>query len=69
MIEPEYLTTPEAAKYLNLSIQYLEIARHRGDGPRYVKLARMVRYKRSDLDQFMEGNIRMNTCEEGVNYA
>ena len=39
-----YLTTSEAAEYLHLSKQFLEIARHRGDGPPYIKLARAVRY-------------------------
>ncbi len=38
-----YLTTAEAAEYLRLSKQFLEIARHRGDGPPYIKLARGVR--------------------------
>jgi excisionase family DNA binding protein len=49
----EYLTTEEASKYLNVSTQYLEIARHKGDGPPYIKLARAVRYKRTDLDSWM----------------
>ena len=39
-----YLTTAEAAEYLRLSKQFLEIARHRGDGPPYIQLARAVRY-------------------------
>ena len=38
-----YLTTLEAADYLRLSRQFLEIARHRGNGPPYIKLSRAVR--------------------------
>jgi excisionase family DNA binding protein len=51
----EYLTTIEAAAYLKLSRQFLEVARHRGDGsgPRFIKLARAVRYRRSALDAWM----------------
>jgi excisionase family DNA binding protein len=51
----EYLTTTEAAQYLKLSRQFLEVARHRGDGsgPSYIKLARAVRYRRSALDEWM----------------
>ena len=64
----EYLTTPEAAEYLNLSTQFLERARHLGGGPCYVKMSRMVRYKRSDLDAFMQERIRTNTLEK-PNYA
>jgi excisionase family DNA binding protein len=54
-MQQEYLTTIEAASYLKLSRQYLEIARHRGDGsgPPYIKLARSVRYRRSALDAWM----------------
>ncbi len=51
----EYLTTLEAAAYLKLSRQYLEVARHRADGsgPAFIKLARAVRYRRSALDAWM----------------
>jgi excisionase family DNA binding protein len=54
-VADEYLTTVEAAAYLKLSRQYLEIARHRGDGsgPPFIKLARAVRYRRSALDAWM----------------
>ena len=47
----EYLTTSEAAEYLKLSRQFLEAARHRGDGsgPPYIKLRRAVRYRLSGL--------------------
>jgi hypothetical protein len=50
-----YLTTSEAAAYLKLSRQFLEVARHRADGsgPEYIKLARAVRYRRSALDAWM----------------
>ena len=49
---PEYMTTPQAAAYLGLSTQFLEIARCRGGGPKYIKLAQAVRYSKSDLDEF-----------------
>lgn len=51
----EYLTTSEAAEYLKLSRQFLEAARHRGDGsgPPYIKLRRAVRYRLSGLDAWM----------------
>ena len=52
----EFLNTAQAAKYLSLSEQYLEIARHKddGSGPAYIKLPRAVRYRRADLDGWME---------------
>ncbi len=50
-----YFTTVEAAYYLKLSRQYLEAARHRGDGsgPPYIKLERAVRYRKTTLDKWM----------------
>lgn len=52
----EYLTTPQAATYTNYSEEYLEIARHKADGsgPDYIKLSRAIRYRRCDLDRWME---------------
>lgn len=49
----EYLRTPEAAEYVGLSRQYLEIARYRGDGPAWIRIGRAVRYRRSALDEWM----------------
>lgn len=61
-----YLTTLEAADYLRLSRQFLEIARHRGDGPPYIKLARAVRYHRPSLDDWMLKHQRNHTAEGEV---
>ncbi len=58
-----YLTTAEAAEYLRLSKQFLEIARHRGDGPPYIKLSRAVRYHRPSLDDWMLERQRNHTAE------
>jgi hypothetical protein len=53
----EYLSTEQAATYVNYSTQFLEIARHKADGsgPPYIKQSRAVRYRRADLDKWMEG--------------
>ena len=52
--DAEFLNTPQAARYLGVSEQYLEIARYRTTGgPDYIKLPRAVRYKKSDLDAWM----------------
>lgn len=60
---PEYLNTEQAAAYLGLSRQYLEIKRCRGGGPRFVKLGSAVRYKRSELDKYMQARERRSTSE------
>lgn len=59
-----FLTTREAADYLGLKHNTLEAWRCRGDGPRFVKLGRSVRYRQSDLDQWIESRTRSNTSEQ-----
>ncbi len=54
----EYLSTIPAANYIGVSRQFLEIGRHKGEGPPYIKLGRAVRYKRSDLDAYMAARRR-----------
>lgn len=65
-VETPYLKTAEAAAYLGLSRQFLEIARHRGDGPPYIKVSRAVRYYRPTLDQWMHERERNHTAEGEV---
>ena len=59
--QQEYLTTRQAAHYTGLSKPFLDIARHRGDGPPYSKLGHAVRYKRSVLDEWMLARQRTKT--------
>jgi predicted DNA-binding transcriptional regulator AlpA len=56
----EYLTTQQAASYCSLSTEFFEIARSKADGsgPPYVKLARAVRYRRTDLDAWMRKHLK-----------
>ena len=49
------LTRTEAAEYLNVKPQTLAVWVHRGvPGPAYVKVGRSVRYRKSDLDAWIE---------------
>lgn len=56
------LNDKEAAKYLGLSESFLRQCRSVGNrqgiakGPRYLKLGRAVRYKLSDLEEWIEEN-------------
>jgi hypothetical protein len=59
---------PEAAGvYLGgskpISKQTLAIHRLRGTGPRFVKVGRLVRYRRSDLDAWIAARVRGSTSE------
>lgn len=69
--ESEFLDTQAAADYINMSRQFLEIARHRGDGsgPEYIKLARAVRYRPAALDRWMDSHTRTGTEPVGKSPA
>jgi predicted DNA-binding transcriptional regulator AlpA len=57
----EYLPTEDAAIYLGLSSYLLEQWRSQGGGPRFVKLSRLVRYPRAELDSFMLSQLQDHT--------
>lgn len=57
------LDTAKAAEYLQLAQGTLERFRVQGDGPRFMKLGRAVRYRQADLDEWMESRIVSSTSE------
>ena len=58
------LTPKEAAGFLKLSESFLAKARMRGDGPRYRKLSRSVRYLRADLLLWLKACAKTSTAEQ-----
>ena len=62
---PEVMDTVQAAKYLKLSTQSLEIKRCKGGGPAFVKWGRAVRYRKAALDDWLLSHEHQNT----VGYA
>jgi len=62
---PMYLKTSEAAVYLSLSKQRLDSWRCCGNGPKYVKVGALVRYRVADLDAFMAERVVSSTSEYG----
>lgn len=48
------LDTGEAANYLTLSTTTMTSWRSRGQGPRFVRIGRSIRYRRADLDAFIK---------------
>lgn len=60
----EWFNTKQAAAYIGLQPNTLEVLRTKGDGPKYTKPSRnIVRYKRTDLDAYLVKNGRRNTSE------
>ena len=66
---PEALLYPaEVAFLLGLSVRTLEAKRLRGGGVPFIALSRRaVRYRRSDLREFIEARRRRSTSDPGAN--
>lgn len=64
------LTTTEAAEYLCVSKAFLERDRWAGARIPFLKVgSRAVRYRRSDLDQYLESRVRRSTSDTGKQLA
>jgi excisionase family DNA binding protein len=61
----DILTTTEAASYCRLGKPTLERFRISGDGPCYCKLGGAVRYRRTDLDAWLESRLTRSTSDQG----
>ena len=56
----------EAAAFLKLTDRTMQGYRHRGGGPRYVRLSsRCIRYRRVDLREWADACIRTRTSDPG----
>jgi predicted DNA-binding transcriptional regulator AlpA len=60
------LDTVAAARRLGVSPSFLAKARMQGDGPRYRKLGRAVRYAQADLDHWLLACSRTSTAEQAT---
>ena len=60
-----FLTTKEAANYVSLSFRTLEKMRLTGNGPRFRKHGRYVRYHINDLDIWSEERRHHSTSDKG----
>lgn len=59
----EVMDTAQAAEYLGLSRQFLEIGRCKGGCPVFVKWGRVVRYRKAALDEWLTSHEKRNTSE------
>lgn len=59
------LTVSEAAQYLGLAQSTLNKWRCFGDGPRFLKLGKAIRYRKSDLDKFLDEHRVESTSQYG----
>jgi excisionase family DNA binding protein len=56
MRRPAALTERQVAEQLGLSVATLRAWRHRGKGPRFLRLGRSVRYLPADVDEFVRAS-------------
>jgi predicted DNA-binding transcriptional regulator AlpA len=63
--EYKRLRTPEAARYVGLSVSTLSKMRLHGDGPIFLKLNRAVAYDSRDLDEWLASRRRASTSDVG----
>ena len=52
--EAEFMSPEGLADYLGLPVRTVYSWRHRGSGPRGIKVGRHVRYRRTDVDDWLE---------------
>ena len=63
--DPEALIRQDvAAVILDVTPRCMENWRHRGEGPKFVRISgRCIRYRRSDLYEWIEGHVKSSTSE------
>jgi predicted DNA-binding transcriptional regulator AlpA len=62
--DDEMMSTLQVAAWLGMSTQWLEGARFRGFGPKYMNLGpRMVRYRRGDIIEWLRTRTHQSTSE------
>jgi predicted DNA-binding transcriptional regulator AlpA len=62
--QEKLLSTRELAPLLGVSTQWLEIGRHEGYGPAFVRIgSRRIRYRRDDVLSWLETRTHRSTAE------
>ena len=62
---PGLLTTRHTAELLGMSPRTLERYRVTGEGSRFLKLGRRVRYALGDIELWLKGRLRQSTSDDG----
>lgn len=62
------LKTKEAAAYLNLSHRTLEKYRYTGEGPKFNRYGKSIRYEVKELEKWKKARLFNSTSERANNY-
>lgn len=63
-VKTALLNTRQAAEHIGIKETTAEIWRCYGKGPRYLKIGRLVRYRLSDLDAWLDQQARSSTSQQ-----
>jgi hypothetical protein len=58
----ELMTADEVAALFDITVPVLANWRSAGKGPRYVKLGGRVKYRKADVETFIDSNVRQSTA-------
>jgi predicted DNA-binding transcriptional regulator AlpA len=64
-IHGSLLNEHQVAASLGLSVKTLRTWRWRGNGPQFLKVGRLVRYRSSDILAWQERQLRTSTSDKG----
>lgn len=57
MANANLLAPPQLAEQIGVTVQRLAVMRMEGTGPNFIRLGRSIRYRREDIDAWIEANI------------
>ncbi|MCE5230426.1 helix-turn-helix domain-containing protein [bacterium] len=63
-----FFTEAEAAKYLRVSVKFLQTCRWKGGGPVFRKFSRLVRYHIDDLKKYADACAYTSTGKESKSH-
>jgi excisionase family DNA binding protein len=63
--DQQLFAVTELAKRLGVSESTLNKWRLTGVGPRFVKIGRLVKYRGSDVSEWLERQVRISTSDQG----
>jgi predicted DNA-binding transcriptional regulator AlpA len=69
VVADELLTERDVSDRLHLSMKTLRNWRVRGEGPKFLKIGRLVRYRLSDVLAWEEASLRSSTSDLGGSHG
>jgi hypothetical protein len=62
----EIFDQQDVADWLKVSPKCLESWRLKGHGPKFLRIGRLVRYRRRDVVAYLDGQLRRSTSDAGL---